>query len=441
MDFRGSEAMRNGAVHAQYHAPLLPPEMIDGESQMSTNGPWTFHVDNTHALPPTNLGTQPPVFHGSVSNSTHQSRALNDILTPLLQHHDTPNFREVISTYLRLPANLWQLVSKIRESNFAHEVLRDNLPRDMWNLMVKVRDDIHFEHLQPLVVATFAEHASFMGAAATTSQNHSRSGSGASWYEGGNPQMGNGASRPALHPSHATSPSLSGFQFSSPAQPEHSMQTRSATPISLVYPSSRNTSRSPWRNKKGKAPAGQLYVCPLPNCTKKGFKNVGNYINHMLRLHAGYPRHDPETSLQPESSPSLDAGEEFVSPAATTASSSPLLARHLSQDWGSFGDVHSSFGHDDPNPSTSNMNGRTSDANLEQFDLPSSIVSGSGEASRDQDDFGEMHDQANSVQEDSELLADEDPEYSSADAGGLSFGMFQATILSARRSNRTRGSY
>ena len=300
--------MRNGVAHAQH--PFLPPEMIDGESPMKTKNPWTIHVDNTYALQP-NPGIQPPVFTTSISNNSPQSRVLNDMLTPLLQHHDTPNFREVMSIYLRLPVNLWQLVRTIRESSFAHEVLRDNLPRDLWHLMVKVRDDIHFEQLQPLVVGTFAEHASFMGPGATTSQNHSRSGSGASWHEGGKPQMGNGASRPALHPSHATSPSLSGFQFSSPAQPDNSIQTRSATPISLVYPSSRNTSRSPWRNKKGKAPAGQLYVCPLPNCTKKGFKNVGNYINHMLRLHAGYPRHDPETSLQPESSPSIDGGEEF----------------------------------------------------------------------------------------------------------------------------------
>lgn len=437
MDFRGSAPIRDGVAPA--HHLFLPPEMIDGESQMSTKNPWTIHVDNTHALQP-NLGFQPQAFNSSVSNSGPQSRVLNDILTPLLQHQDTPSFREVISTYLRLPVNLWQLVRTIRESSFAHEVLRDNLPRDLWHLMVKLRDDVHFEQLQPLVVDTFAEHASFMGVAATTSQNHSRSGSGASWYEGGKSQTGNGASRPALHPSHATSPSLSGFQFSSPAQPENSMQPRSATPISLVYPSSRNTSRSPWRNKKGKAPAGQLYVCPLPNCTKKGFKNVGNYINHMLRLHAGYPRHDPETSLQPESSPSLDAGEEFVSPVATTASSSPLLVRHLSQDWGSFGDVQSTFGQDDSNP-TASTNGIASDANLEQFDLSSSIVSCSGEASRNQDDFGEMHDQADSVQEGSELLADEGQEYTSADAGGLSFGMFQATIMSARRSNRTRGSY
>lgn len=430
--------MTNGAAHVNHHAPLLPPEMINDESQMSMNGPWAIHVDNTHTLPTLSRGIQPLPFNNIVNNSSPQTRALNDILTPLLQHHDTPSFREVISTYLRLPVNLWQALRQLRESNFAHEVLRDNLSRELWQLLVKLRDDIHFDHLQPLVVASFAEHASFMAATtATTSQNHSRSASGASWYEGGKPQMGNGASRPALHPSHATSPSLSGFQFSSPVGQEH---TRSVTPVSIVYSSSRNTSRSPWRNKKGKAPAGQRYVCPLPNCTKTGFKNVGNYINHMLRLHAGYPRHDPETSLQPESSPPLDNGDEFVSPSATTASSSPLLVRHLSQDWGSFADVHSSFGPDDLNPSA-NMNRRVSDANLEHIDLSNSIVSGSGGVDRNHDDYGEMGDCAGSAQDGSGLSADEDQEYSSAEAGGLSFGMFQATIMSARRSNRNKRSY
>jgi hypothetical protein len=429
--------MTNGAAHGHHHVPLLPQEPINDESRMSMNGPWTIHVDNTYTLPPPSLGTQPPLFNNVVNNSSPQTRALNDILTPLLQHQDTPSFREVISTYLRLPVNLWQALRQLRESSFAHEVLRDNLSRELWQLVVKLRDDVHFEHLQPHVVATFAEYASFMPATTTKSQNHSRSASGASWYEGGKHQKGNGASRPALHPSHATSPSLSGFQFSSPAQQE---QTRSVTPVSIVYSSSRNTSRSPWRNKKGKAPAGQRYVCPLPNCTKTGFKNVGNYINHMLRLHAGYPRHDPETSLQPESSPPLDNGEEFVSPAATTSSSSPILVRHLSQDWGSFGDVHSSFGLDELNP-TASMNGRASDANLDHFDLSGSLASGSGGIGGNQDDFGEMGDRASSAQEGLELSADEGQEYSSAEAGGLSFGMFQATIMSARRSDRSKRSY
>lgn len=433
MEFRDlSSSIRNGVAHAYHAAAPLPQQHILEESQSGMNGPWTIHVDNTYTLPTPKIGTQEPDFNNMLNNSTPQSRALNDMLAPLLRHRDTASFAEVISTYLKLPGNLWQALRLIRESAFAHEVLHDNLPQEVWQLMVKLRDDVHFEHLQPLVVTTFAEHASFMKTAtAETSQNHSRSASGASWYEGGQPQMGNGATRPALHPSHATSPSLSGFQFSSPAQQEHAMQTRSVTPVSIMYPSSRNTSRSPWRNKKGKAPTGQLYVCPLPNCTKKGFKNVGNYINHMLRLHAGYPRHDPETSLQPESSPPLDNGEEFVSPAATTASNSPLLVRHLSQDWSSFGDVHSSFGQDELNLSAG-MNRRVSDANPEHFDFSSSVVPMNGVP----DDAAEMMEHSPDRWE-----ANEDQEFSPGDTGGMSFGMFQATILSARRSSLQKRSY
>ncbi|KAK5044945.1 hypothetical protein LTR84_010317 [Exophiala bonariae] len=437
MEFPDSSlSTRNGVTHAYHAAVPLPQQHLVEESQSRMNGPWAIHVDNTYALPmpmpmPT-IETQQQGFSVTLNGSTPQSRALNEMLAPLLRHSDTTYFTEAISTYLKLPEDLWQALRLIRESAFSHEILRDGLSQDIWQLMVRLRDEVNFKHLQPLVVTTFVEHATFIETAPTgTSQTHSRSASGASWYESGKQQTGNGASRPALHPSHATSPSLSGFQFSSPVQQEHSMQTRSVTPVSIMYTSSRNTSRSPWRNKKGKAPAGQLYVCPLPNCTKKGFKNVGNYINHMLRLHAGYPRHDPETSLQPESSPSLDGGEEFVSPAATTASNSPLLVRHLSQDLSSFGDVHSSFGQDESNPSAG-INRRASDVNPEHFDFSSSIASANGVS----DDATEMVDNRPDLYE-----VEEDQVSSPTDTGGMSFGMFQATILSARRSSLQKRSY
>lgn len=431
MEFRDSTSIRNGVGHA-FHAPLLQQDIME-ESQLGMNGPWKIHVDDTYTLSETPMGTQQPIFNVMVNSSTPQSRALNDMLAPLLRHCDTSSSPEVISTYLKLPANLWQALRLIRASAFAHEVLHDNLPQEVWQLLVEIRDDRHFEHLQPLVITTFAEHASFMETVVTTgtSQTYSRSASGASWYEGAKQQITNGVNRPALHPSHATSPSLSGFQFSSPAQQEHSMQTRSVTPVSIVYSSSRNTSRSPWRHKKGKAPAGQLYVCPLPNCTKKGFKNVGNYINHMLRLHTGHPRHDPETSLQPESSPPLDNGEEFVSPAATTASNSPLLVRNLSPEWSSFGDMHSNSAQDDLSQPI-DMNGRASDAYFEHFNFSSSTTtsaSGNVNGSDEMDGQPELFD------------TDEDQEFLPVDTGGMSFGMFQATIMSARRSSFQKRSY
>lgn len=139
----------------------------------------------------------------------------------------------------------------------------------------------------------------------------------------------------------------------------------------------------------------------------------------------------PRHLLQPESSPPLDNGEEFVSPAATTASNSPLLVRNLSPEWSSFGDMHSNSAQDDLSQPI-DMNGRASDAYFEHFNFSSSTTtsaSGNVNGSDEMDGQPELFD------------TDEDQEFLPVDTGGMSFGMFQATIMSARRSSFQKRSY
>src|SRR4051812_3883941 len=103
-----SSSIRNGVAHAHYTTISRPQQHIMEESQLGMNGPWTIHVDSTYALPVPTVGTQQSNFNNMLSDSTPQSRALNDILSPLLRHHDTASFAEVISNYLKLPGNIWQ---------------------------------------------------------------------------------------------------------------------------------------------------------------------------------------------------------------------------------------------------------------------------------------------------------------------------------------------
>lgn len=400
--------------------------------EMAYRSPVMVDVDNSDVT-----GINDNTDHLSSINGIN---TLGDILLPILRHDDLARFRDVVYAYLRLPAECWRALQQLRESQTAYNILHwhwnlwDNVPQTLWDSVVRVRDDEYFERVQTELVRVFDDHISFL---APTKEIHSRSQSLTSWNGGLNPTFGPGTQvllQPCRRPSsHGNGIRLPTFATELPRQtqtPTHSMAP------SIVYASSRSNSRSPWRHKKGKAPPGQVYVCPLPNCTKKGFRNVGNYINHMLKHHRDYPRHDPETSLQvetPEAAVAVEGSDDLISPAATTASSSPLHVRHLSQDWSAVGEIVSTNEQDDVHPPVkheSSFSRGDGSGGVEEHGRTLSFSS-DGVPGNDGERLWRTNPQSSSSQ-DSEVRMEEQEkgrELSHTNGGSWTFGMFQASLL------------
>ncbi|KIV88596.1 hypothetical protein PV10_08264 [Exophiala mesophila] len=250
--------------------------------------------------------------------SGSNNNRLIDILRPILRCEDLSRFCYAVYAYLRLPAEHWRAVQKLRESQTTYNIMRyhwnlwDIVPDTLWHSVVQVREDAYFERVQTDLVRVFDSHISFL---MPIREMHSRSQSLTSSNGGLIPTFGFGDQvllqncRQSCHGSGVHRPA-----FAAELSPQTQTSTHSMTP-SIVDRSSPSHSLSPWTHKKGKAPPGQVYVCPVAGCAKKGFRNVGNYINHMLKHHRDHPRHDPETSLQDsvtEATEAVDSVDDLI---------------------------------------------------------------------------------------------------------------------------------
>ncbi|KIX04961.1 uncharacterized protein Z518_05833 [Rhinocladiella mackenziei CBS 650.93] len=354
-----------------------------------------------------------------------QTNVVFSLISPILQYPEIARHRDAVCQYLQVPPDLWRALYTPRFSSAVQQQLRQYLsqlygllPDGLWERVVTLRNEFHFEDLQNYLVKVISS--------VQISQNRARSASGAPGHD--RQSQGGSAGRPALHPSCAPTRSPSGEgRFASP-QPDQGMQTRSTTPVSAVYLRSGTNPRSPYHAVKGRAPAGYKYFCPDASCTHPAFSNAGNYKNHMDRMHALYPPHNPADSLRRVSSRHQDIGDEGTSSVATNASDSPLFHRNSGQEFRSIGDIVSSVGQEGLDADGSHARTNTGWEGLEHGDTPLESALGDRSAEplparvnptdRDPDSVGERND----------LCPLGLFECSSTSDGTMSFGMFQASL-------------
>ncbi|KIW46252.1 uncharacterized protein PV06_01933 [Exophiala oligosperma] len=231
-------------------------------------------------IPQLNISSQPFLPATSLSDA-------------LIQHDETQHHRDAVCNYLLVPKDLWAALFQTPSVSPAQKVLSDYLihiygplPPGLWHCLLCLRGNLQFDQLQDDLV----ERVSALPA----SRLHSRSGSSTSRLERGSPEMSRNLG--SFHPTPGHSPS-----DSSPwPMVDPTIQTQPGTPMPLSIVRSRTNSKSPYSkdNRKGRAPPGQSFYCPVLECTHSPFRNTGNYLIHLDRFHPDYPKHDPSEALR-----------------------------------------------------------------------------------------------------------------------------------------------
>ncbi|KIW18376.1 hypothetical protein PV08_02664 [Exophiala spinifera] len=247
----------------------------------TNNDPFRTSATNLE-IPRLNVSGQPTVPPNSLSDA-------------LLQHDEIHRHRDIVCKYLLIPTDLWAALFQSPSVSPAQTLLTDYLihtygalPHGLWHCLLSLRNDIHFDQLQDILVERLS--------ALPASQIHSRSGSSAPRLERASPEMS--LNMGPFHPTPGHSPN----DTSPWPILDHTGQVQPSTPVplSIVRSRSRTNSRSPYSkdNRKGRAPPGQSFYCPVLECTHSPFRNAGNYLIHLDRFHPDYPKHEPACALR-----------------------------------------------------------------------------------------------------------------------------------------------
>ncbi|KAL6242103.1 hypothetical protein RBB50_011015 [Rhinocladiella similis] len=256
--------------------------------------PWQASGPNL-GIPQLNVSSQPMFPPTSLSDA-------------LLQHEEIQRHRDTVCSYLLIPTDLWTALFQPPSLSPAQKLLSDYLihiygalPRGLWHCLLCLRGDLHFDQLQDNLVERVS--------ALSVSQNHPSSGSSAPQLERAALDMSRNIG--SFHPTPGQSPS----DTSPWPILDHTGQTQPNTPMPLSIVRSRTNSRSPYSkdNRKGRAPPGQSFYCPVLECTHSPFRNAGNYLIHLDRFHPDYPKHDPACALRSDADPSGTEPEEIIS--------------------------------------------------------------------------------------------------------------------------------
>lgn len=247
------------------------------------------------------------------------SSVVNDLLSPLLQSVGILDHRDAVGQYLRLTPDLWNALFRPNQPSPAQQLLSRHLseiygilPAGLWDHLVRLRTAPRFEPFQNDFVKVLA--------CVPNARGHSQSSAGVHKHE-------EPSSRKTLHPPRVNSPGDSvqiPCSVADPTMASMKIATRGRTHV-------RGPSQRAKGSMSGRAPWGYRYFCPADHCAHQPFRNAGNYLIHMARFHAEYPKHDPAASLRADPSP-VDDGEEGISSPTTNTDDSPGYMRTWSAE-------------------------------------------------------------------------------------------------------------